>query len=169
MSTPFPPHPLGITRTPHRAVPVREKIYGLKRIPSPSIENISTWETRGESTADALSTPSESPDPEPGAPWSSPKMPDPGDWGAETSPDAGGSLREVGIELCLKESDGSEHEKYQKDYTLRPRCLTFLKAQLDFRGPGGSVGPGGWVPFGRPSPFPLQPLGMTRSLHRWYR
>ena len=62
--------------------------------------------------------------------------PDPGE---QTSPGAGDPIREVGIRLCLKESDGSEAEKYQKDYTLRPGCLTFLKAQLDFRGPGVPV------------------------------
>ena len=61
--------------------------------------------------------------------------------GERTSPDAGGAIREVGIELCLKESDGSEREKYEKHYTLRRQCLTFLKAQPDF---GGWVELGGW-------------------------
>ena len=91
---------------------------------------------------DPRNAPSESPDPEPGVPGrrypgrlgtrpryhecsrgitSAPALPT----------GAGDPIREVGIRLCLKESDGSEAEKYQKDYTLRPRCLTFLKAQLD--------------------------------------
>ena len=68
--------------------------------------------------------------------------------GEQTSPGAGDLVRKVDIGLCLKQSDASEPEKYQKDYTSRPRGLTFPKAQPDFRGPESNSEPasntGGW-------------------------
>ena len=47
-------------------------------------------------------------------------------WVAGGSRGPGGA----GIELCLKGLDEFAPKKYEKHYTLTPRCLTFLKAQL---------------------------------------
>ena len=41
------------------------------------------------------------------------------------SPGAGGAIREVGIGLCLKESDGSETEKYEKRLYFETRMSHF--------------------------------------------
>ena len=46
--------------------------------------------------------------------------------GEQTSPDAGGTIREVGIKLCLKESDGSEYEKYEKKLYFETRMSYFV-------------------------------------------
>ena len=59
--------------------------------------------------------------------------------GEQTSPGTGDIIQKVGIGLCLKQSDASEPHKYEKYYTLKSRCPTFLKAEPDFRGVEASV------------------------------
>ena len=103
---------------------------GLKRIPSPNIENITTRGTQRESTADARDT-----------------LAEPGSGTRRTGPGTGrrtlGSRRlRVPETPSGRSESGCALKKVMllsprsiKNYILRRRCLTFLQTEPDFRGP----------------------------------